>query len=54
MSSREVADAINSRGSYVRPSDGQPVEAKQIAARVRRPEHSERYSIDEEFRIRLS
>jgi hypothetical protein len=54
MSSRELADEINGRGLYVRPSDGQPLEAKQVAARVRRPQYRDRYCIDAEHRISLA
>ena len=50
MSSREVADAINARGLYQR-SDGQPLGASQIAARVRRPEYRDRYRIDPDHNI---
>ena len=31
MSSRELADEINARGLYIRPSDGEPLQAKQVA-----------------------
>jgi hypothetical protein len=54
MSSRELADEINRRGLYVRPSDGRPLEAKQVAARVRRQTYRRRYDIDAEHRISLA
>ena len=53
MSSRELADEINRRGLYTRPSDGEPLQAKQVAARVRRRTYRERYRIDETHRISL-
>lgn len=53
MSSRELADEINHRQLYMR-GDGQPVEAKQIAARVRRPTYRGRYVIDADYRISIA
>jgi hypothetical protein len=52
-STRDVANLINARRLYVRRSDGGPVEAKQIAARVRLPTYRDRYVIDDEGRISL-
>jgi len=46
LSSRELANEINRRGLYIRPSDGEPVEASQVAARVRRLTYRSRYEID--------
>jgi hypothetical protein len=54
MSSRELADEINRRGLYLRPSDGQQLQAKQVAARVRRSTYRDRYAIDSEYRISLA
>jgi hypothetical protein len=53
MSSRDLADAINRQQLYVRPSDGQPVAAKQIAARVRGAPYRNQYVIDAKHRISL-
>jgi hypothetical protein len=53
MSSRELADAINRAGLYVRPSDAAPLQAKQVAARVRQRKYRDRYRIDDEHRISL-
>lgn len=53
MSSREFAEEVNRRGLYVRRSDGQPLEANQVAARVRRPTYRGRYRIDSSYRISL-
>lgn len=46
LTSSEIAAAINERASYVRPSDGMPLEAKQIAARVRRPTYRGLFEVD--------
>jgi hypothetical protein len=54
MASRDVADAINRRGFYVRPSDGQPLQAKQVAARVRQPRYADRFHIDPSHHISLA
>src|ERR1039458_4100671 len=54
MSSRELADEINRRGLYVRASDGRLVEARQVAARVRRGTYKDRYKIDTRYRISLA
>lgn len=51
LSSRELADEINRRRFYVRPSDGKPVRANQVAARVRRPTYRSRYRIDNDYRL---
>jgi hypothetical protein len=51
LSSRELADEINRQGLYVRPSDGKPLQANQVAARVRRPTYRNRYRIDNAYRI---
>lgn len=53
MSSRELADVINVRKLYVRPSDGRPIEASQVAARVRRAEHQGRFRIGSDYLISL-
>lgn len=53
MSSRELADEINRRGLYLRPVDGEPLQAKQVAARVRGRTYRDRYWIDEKHRIAL-
>ena len=53
MSSRELAEEINRRTLYVRPSDGEPLKATQIAARVRRRTYRDRYKIDADHRISL-
>lgn len=39
--STAIANVINSRRLYVRQSDGQPVRASQVAARVRRSTYSD-------------
>jgi hypothetical protein len=54
MSSRELADEINARGLYIRPSDGEPLQAKQVAARVRRRTYRDQYRIDGDHRISLA
>ena len=54
MSSRELADEINSRGLYIRPSDGEPLQAKQVAARVRGRTYRDQYRIDGDHRISLA
>jgi hypothetical protein len=54
MSSRELADEINRRGLYQRPSDGEPLNATQVAARVRRRTYRDRYEIDAQHRVSLA
>src|SRR4029077_2880524 len=54
MSSGELVDEINRRGLYLRRTDSEPLEAKQVAARVRGRIYRDRYRIDEEHRISLA
>jgi 5-methylcytosine-specific restriction protein A len=54
MTSRELADEINRRDLYVRPSDGRPVAAGQISARVGNKTYSDRYHKDQHGRISLA
>jgi ribosomal protein S21 len=51
MSSRELADEINARGLYIRPSDGRPPQATQVGARVRHRTYRDQYRIDADHRI---
>jgi hypothetical protein len=53
MSSRELADTINLRTLYVRPSDGRPIEASQVSGRVRSATYRGLFQIDTDHLISL-
>lgn len=53
LSSREIADEIERRQLYLRPSDGQAATASQVSARVGRKTYSDRYERLSDGKIRL-
>jgi hypothetical protein len=53
LTAKEIADEIERRELYVKPSDGQPAPAHQIIARVCNKTYRARYEKDTEGRIRL-
>lgn len=53
LHSREIADEIDRRGLYTKPSDGKPAPARQITARVGSKTYRDRYNKTEDGLIRL-
>jgi hypothetical protein len=51
LTAKEIADEIERRGLYVKPSDGNPAPASQIAARVGNKTYRDKYRKDENGRI---
>jgi hypothetical protein len=47
----QIAEQIEARGLWVRPSDGRPPAAKQIGARVRRETYRDQFTITPDRRI---
>ncbi len=54
MYARELADEIERRGLYIKPSDGQPAPTRQIHARVGNKTYRDRYRRDHLGRISLA
>jgi len=52
QTAREIADEIERRGLYFKPSDGQPAPARQITARVGNKTYRARYEKGADGRIR--
>lgn len=52
MLPRDIADRINERRLWIRPSDGRPVEAKQISARVRTRSYRDQFMIAADGSVR--
>jgi hypothetical protein len=48
---RELAASIETRGLYVKPSDGRPAPPRQINARVTAKRYRDRYRVDHDGRV---